>query len=156
MMNRLRSSPPYTVDSRRPARCAMSVKRTAHDSGCGDCAAMAQTIRSGATRGTMAMSDGPRRVTAMSAARLPLEPLGDGELFRRIRRAAGPLIHLAEQVVRGAVVRVVLDRSRQHALGRRQVALLQVGLAEHDVGGAVERVDPQRFLQRRDPFVLTP
>ena len=63
------------------------------------------------------------------------------------------LQQLREQVVRGAVVGVVFDGPPEHAFGGGRLLLLHVGAAEQDVRPAVERVQPQRPLQRGDRLV---
>jgi hypothetical protein len=53
----------------------------------------------------------------------------------------------------GAVIRIVLNGAHQHPLSRCRLPFFHVRAAEHDVGRAVKRVEPDGFLQRGDTLV---
>src|SRR5205085_8603431 len=89
----------------------------------------------------------------MSASGLILETLRRLELAPRLRGFSHLLIELAEQVMSRAVVGVVLNRARQHALGGGRLPLLDIRASEQDVGRAVIRIQPDRFLERGNALV---
>src|SRR5215510_1396348 len=73
------------------------------------------------------------------ASSLFRELLGKLELFLRFLRAAGLLQQLREQVVRRAVVGILLNGAAQHAFSRGRLSFLHVGASEQDVRTAVIR-----------------
>ena len=99
------------------------------------------------------MGGGRIRLPLIVTARLALQPLRDPELPLRFLRAS----QCAEAAARaGSAPTGCSGRTRsraQHPFGRRGLTLLHVGLAEQDVRRAVERIQPDRFLQRGDGLV---
>src|SRR5687768_9083146 len=141
MMKRLRSIPPYTTGSRRPARCAMSVKLTGQLEGtlaatgggpCGPRALVTPATRKPAQKtGTSRPATdlaGRRTAENMSAARLPLQAFGDVEVPLGVGGPAHLLQQLAEQVVGRSIVGIVLNRSREHAFRRGELTSFRVRL----------------------------
>src|SRR6185503_20110089 len=146
MMKRFSLRPPYTDGSVSPARAATSTRVTGQGAAAGG-AALASSAAAAAATSASATLTGPSALAHAGQA------LGRLQLAPRLVDAARLPEELAQQVVRGLVVGVVVDGAPQHPLRRRQVALALVGLAQQDVGPAEERVQPHRLLQRADGFV---
>src|SRR6266403_694111 len=114
-MNRFSSIPPYTEGRRRPAAEATSTKVVHAGSDPDD------DGRRMATSAQMTM-----RMCPLAPLGLALQALGDFKFaLGRVRT-----IHLLEQagqeIVRGLVVGVVVDRAPPHAFRRLQLALLGI------------------------------
>src|SRR5262245_64931230 len=82
-----------------------------------------------------------------SPPRLTLETRRDLQLTLRLVGSPQLLQELAEEIVGGLVVGVVLDGAAEHPLGRGRLPLLDVCASQKDVGSAVVRVDPDRALK---------
>jgi uncharacterized protein (TIGR03435 family) len=58
--------------------------------------------------------------------------------------------NLTQQIVSLVIGRIHFDGAPEHAFGRPEVLLLEVGLTEQNIGSAVIRIQPDGTLQRRD------